>query len=798
MRTSSLLATSLCALALSTSARAQAPDNSPPTPPPADEQAPQSPADQPQPPAEQTPAEPPPPPAEHAADSTAEVHGYEVVEIEDKAPIDTAGARAQVTAADLQRSNVVNAEDALKYLPNIHVRKRYVGDPNGVLQIRGISTWQTARTDVVADGMPLSYHLETRYSGAPRWALVSPEEIERIDVIYGPFSAAQSGHAMAGTVDITTRMPDKREVVAHVATFAQPYRHYGTDDLYVGYQAHASSGDRVGKLRYFVSYSRLDNEGQPQSWGTVAGPFNAAATTEPSVTGAYSDHDPRGTDRLVYGDRGTENIQQHLAKLKLGYELTPRVRALSSVAFLDRESARAEGANYLRDASGATVWSCPCNLDGQSFDIRPGDFAASTRRQSDVLAALRVQADLAKGWRLEGNGSYYQVLRDRDRAHDRSTADPAFTGSGIVTEYDSTRWGTASVKLAGDRFLHDSLSIESGYQLANYGLALRQYTSADVAAGDKDALRTASGGKTDLHALYAQVRWSRAGFDVTPGIRQELWRTYGGFYDDGSMTTDTDHDARRLWRTSPKLVVGYQPVKRTRIQAAVARAYRFPIVEELFRNEYSQVSTSLADATLRPERGFHKALSVVQRVGDGSAAVHLFEDDVRDVIFSQRDIDTRVSTFLNMDRVRTRGAEATFNKRGMFFVPRLDLGVSVAIQQATILENVRNPDVEGNRFPRVPRLRASGHGTYRVTDDWDLSLGARYSSKQYDRLENDDTGSGFGAIDAFFVMDAHSTYRFDALGLALSVGVDNLLNERYFVFHPYPQRMFYTDLRWSY
>jgi iron complex outermembrane recepter protein len=770
------LAAMLCALAPATPARAQAEEQTPPRAQPDDESG----------------------PVEPATDETGASTGHEVLVIEGKAPIDAVSARARVTAEDLRASNTVNVEDALKYLPNLHVRKRYVGDPNGVLQIRGISSWQTARTNVVADGMPLSYHLQTRYSGAPRWALVAPEEVERIEVIYGPYSAAQSGHAMAGTVDIKTRMPEGREGVAQASMFAQRFRHYGSAGDYVGYKAYASAGDRAGDLRYFVAYNHLANEGQPQSWGAISGPFEDATAADTRVTGVYRDQDPRGLDRLVYGHRGTESVQQHLAKLKLSYELSPRLRARSSVVFLDRETARSEGGNYLRDSAGDPVWACPCDHDGRSFSIRPGDFAAGSRRQSDLLAALRVEAEISEDWRLQANGSYYRVFRDQDLSHDRSSADPAYTGSGIVTTYGNTRWGTLDVKLGTDRFVHDSVSFETGYQLASYGLELRQFTSDDVSTGQRDALRNASGGQTELHALYAQARWSHAGVDVTPGVRQELWRTRDGFRDDGAGMTDPGHEDRALWRLSPKLVVGYEPVAGTRLQGAVAMAYRFPIVEELFHNEYSQVTTSLADASLRPERGFHQAISLVQSLGAGSAAVHLFEDDVREVIFNQRDMDTSVSTFLNMDRVRTRGVEGTFSRRGRIRTLPVDLGLSVAVQEATILENQANPQVEGNRFPRVPRLRASANGTLHLTSRWNLSAGARYSSNQYDRMENDDAGSGFGAIDSFFVVDAHSSYRFDELGLALSVGVDNLLDETYFVYHPYPQRMFYTDLRWSY
>ena len=37
---------------------------------------------------------------------------------------------------DFEKINFINPEDALKYSPNINVRKRFIGDQNGVLSIR--------------------------------------------------------------------------------------------------------------------------------------------------------------------------------------------------------------------------------------------------------------------------------------------------------------------------------------------------------------------------------------------------------------------------------------------------------------------------------------------------------------------------------------------------------------------------------------------------------------------------------------------------------------------------------------
>ncbi|MCA6064928.1 TonB-dependent receptor domain-containing protein [Thalassolituus marinus] len=75
-----------------------------------------------------------------------------------------------ISAEQLESVNIINAEDAVRDQPGVIVRKRYIGDPNATLGMRGSNMFQTARTLVFADGMPLHYLLQTRYSGAPRWS----------------------------------------------------------------------------------------------------------------------------------------------------------------------------------------------------------------------------------------------------------------------------------------------------------------------------------------------------------------------------------------------------------------------------------------------------------------------------------------------------------------------------------------------------------------------------------------------------------------------------------------------------
>jgi len=72
-----------------------------------------------------------------------------------------------LTPADLVSINAATTEDLVKYEPNLVIRRRYIGDPNGTMGIRGSNMFQTTRSMVFADGIPLHYFLQTQWNGAP-------------------------------------------------------------------------------------------------------------------------------------------------------------------------------------------------------------------------------------------------------------------------------------------------------------------------------------------------------------------------------------------------------------------------------------------------------------------------------------------------------------------------------------------------------------------------------------------------------------------------------------------------------
>src|SRR4029453_14759658 len=93
--------------------------------------------------------------------------------------------------------------------------------------------------------------------------MVTPEEIERVDVLYGPFSAAYPGNSVGAVVDYVTRMPDELEMHPNVSSFGEDFAVYGTSGHFDGWQASASVGDHHGDFSWWLNFNRLDSDAHP-------------------------------------------------------------------------------------------------------------------------------------------------------------------------------------------------------------------------------------------------------------------------------------------------------------------------------------------------------------------------------------------------------------------------------------------------------------------------------------------------------------------------------------------------------
>jgi len=696
-----------------------------------------------------------------------------------------------ITGAQVEdRINAFDSEDALKYLPSLNVRKRFIGDyDHAVLASRASGTGNSARSLVYADGILLSNLLGNGATYTPRWGLVTPEEIERVDVLYGPFSAAYAGNSVGAVVDFQTRMPSKLEAHAKLSWVGQDFEQYATDSRHTGRQYSASLGDRAGALSWWVNLSRLDSDGQPIAFANKL--LSAGVTPkagEPSgvpVTGAIADRNPSGKDWYILGSTGQVNTVQDHVKVKLAYDLSPTLRASYTLGWWQNDVVRSVE-SYLRDGAGNSVTSGAINIGGKRFTLLPSDFAGARADLEHVMHGLSLKTHGRGSFNWEIAGSGYDYSRDLARV-------PTGGGQGNLTDMGSSGWNTLALR--GNWRAGASHQVEFGVQRESAKLRTHVTSVTDWISAEGGKHVSTFNGNTRLESLYAQDTWRLSpAWKATLGLRHETWRAYGGEISGaaGKLLPFTD---RREQAWSPKAALAWRAGEAWTLKASAGRAVRNPTAAELFQGSIVDDQIVNTDPNLRGERSWTSELTAEHMTAQGSVRATLFGEITRDALYSQP-LTATVNTVQNVGKIRTRGLELS-QQADDVLTHGLTLQSSLTYADSKIVSNDAMPSSVGKRQPRVPKWRANALATYHVGQHWTGTFGVRYSGKQFGTLDNSDSnGATYMGVSDYLVADVRLRYRLNRQWTA-SIGIDNLSGEKYWAFHPYAQRTVSADLKFD-
>ena len=130
------------------------------------------------------------------------------------------------------------------------------------------------------------------------------------------------------------------------------------------------------------------------------------------------------------------------------------------------------------------------------------------------------------------------------------------------------------------------------------------------------------------------------------------------------------------------------------------------------------------------------------------------------------------------------------------FIPGLELMASLTAADGRIRQDNAFAAAVGKFIPGVPKLKANAMATYRM-DDWAFTVGARYSDRSFGTIDNSDpVSSTYQGFANYFVVDTRVRYNINE-NWNVSVGVDNINNDKYFLFHPFPQRTFVMQVHYA-
>jgi iron complex outermembrane receptor protein len=320
----------------------------------------------------------------------------------------------------------------------------------------------------------------------------------------------------------------------------------------------------------------------------------------------------------------------------------------------------------------------------------------------------------------------------------------------------------------------------------------------------KGVFTSLSSGNTKTHAVYVQDKWQITPlWALTLGGRQEHYEAYDGINQNTTNLARYEDRSRNTF--SPKVSLSFEPIPAWGFRAAFGKAYRFPTVTELFQQLIpngcrSGCSIVENNPNLKPEEIYSSEITAERRFVNGLARASFFREDRYDALISQTNLSSvggSTSYVQNIDHVRIHGIELATEFKNVM-IPKLDLVANATLTDSEILKNDAAPSYINKKVPRIPRQLYKAVATYRVSEDFTMSLAARYSGRQFVNVENSDINpETYAGASRLLFVDAKVNYKFKDRWTA-SLGVDNIFNDQAYVSHPLSQRTGYAQIKFDY
>lgn len=732
--------------------------------------------------------------AEAAADAAADAETSETILVigQKDAPITVAprGLSVSLGQEEFDAINAINVEDLMKYTPNFFVRKRFAGDDNAVVAMRGANTIQSARTIVMVDGFVVSNFLGNRWDYPPKWNVVGPAEVRQFDIVYGPYSARYGGNSMGGVISVTTQTPAETSAYANAQTMIMPFREYGFDQTFKGYSLEGGVNwkQKDGPWSIRLSGRHFQNTGQSMTYNLLT----ATTGTGTAVTGAYVD--PR-LATPVFGAASPVDVTQDQLRLRVGYETQGgwKIDALGMV--WKSKQVLVDTRSWLVDGAGNPVHQGKVSFGGKTWNATGLTMSRTTR--TEYLAGLKLAGPLA-GWDVAVNLSRFWVGKQDGRTS-KDYLTGAANGAGTVSRVNNPGWYTGDLvverRLGGHK-------VAFGANANRYATSTDTYSTTAWRSASQPVYATSTYGKTSLWGAWAEDAIDLGpDWVLTAGMRYDRWHAFAGGLGKqlAGSRKDDRYPARRDDSFSPKLSLQGKLAPRLDVQISLGTATRFPTVGELYQGRFDDIAQAIDpqsfDPNLKAERS--KDANLILRYGAGKVSLtgSLFYQAIDDAIFSFNGLNqfgTVISSYKNVDKVEQYGVELIVEARDV--LPGLDVDANVAWISAKTVKNVANPAAEGVQFPRIPKWRSNGNIRYRLAEPLKASIGWRYASRPNSDLFGLVRGRAYGFQSEYLTIDTRLSWEL-AKGMELSAGIDNLFNYKAYVAHPLPQRTFVVDLK---
>jgi outer membrane receptor for ferrienterochelin and colicins len=195
-------------------------------------------------------------------------------------------------AQDIERRNVFTIDEALRYIPGVHLNLSQIN-------IRGSSGYSHgagSRVLLLIDGVPVL----AGDSGEITWEIVPTDQVERIEVVKGAGSTLYGSNALGGVVNVITRdLPDRPVSAVKVqgGYYDKPYYDAWIWSDRTRFKHHLSiaHGRRIGPLQIvgslgtFYDDSHRQNDSRRRTTGYLKGEYILSPFQTVSLSSFFND-----------------------------------------------------------------------------------------------------------------------------------------------------------------------------------------------------------------------------------------------------------------------------------------------------------------------------------------------------------------------------------------------------------------------------------------------------------------------------------------------------------------------------
>ncbi|MEO8102091.1 MAG: TonB-dependent receptor [Betaproteobacteria bacterium] len=701
-------------------------------------------------------------------------------------------APASVTIIDeeqIEQRRASRIGDVLGEVPGLYVRSntrsaQFPSSGQASISIRGVP--RTTRALVMVDGQPINNAL----SGGINLSSIMLDNVRRIEIVRGPYSALYGGNAMGGVINILTKTPVQREMLGKIE---------------------AGFGDVSSSAGSLVFRDRLDNG---FSWSLALGyrhsdgwhdsdyvvkALGTGASALP-VTGARLTSTTSNQPAAWVGVKGDRPWDQRNAELKIAHDAGTAGIFTVGLAFAGYRVGYQPPESFLSNGAGQPVWAGNVQTGlsgGGRIALAESDFYTLTPSQEhDWRGFVHWERQLAGGTRIVANAGHMN--------HGFRFAQPgagALYDSGPGEWADQPNWRTdADVHLRW--MASDSLWLTTGVALNKQQLDRGAFTASSWRDFDTRTTQTSRGvGASDTAAWFAQAEYVPVdALTLHAGVRFDRFSTSGEVSQTVAPPFVTGYARRSEQQFSPKLAVVYVASKSLTLRASYGAGFRPPTLLDLYSRTVSpttvagvfSVNEPAPDLKAERIRAYEIGLEA-QLPGQATLSAAAFTQTLSDLIYRSRK-SANLTQSTNAGRARVEGVELTIRQ------PLFDRALTVFANatQLTRYEMTVNsaiPASVGKKLTDVPGVMLNA-GVEFTRPAWSGSLVAAHVGPIFGSGDdlNINTAQGvYGSYDRHTVVNAKLAYKWTR-HVSTALSVDNLLNRQYFDFYKQPGMTALLDL----